>query len=141
VHDDPELLVAGRAAVCSLLATLNDGLVYRGLLSIASGRYGVAAFGGALMGGVLNFALNRLWTFRASSWKRVDLQAGQYVIGALLTYLGVQATLWVLIERFGAGERVAWFPAKILAFALISYPFQRFVVFRVLGTKKRWWFT
>jgi putative flippase GtrA len=141
VQNDPEILIAGRAAVCSLLATLNDGLVYRGLLSIASGRYGIAAFGGAVMGGLLNFALNRSWTFRGS-WKRVDLQAGQYVIGAFLTYLGVQATLWVLIERFGAGEKVAWFPAKILAFALISYPFQRFVVFRVFGTaRKRWWFT
>jgi putative flippase GtrA len=140
VRDDPEIVVAGRAALCSLVATLNDGLVYRGLLSIASGHYGVAAFGGALMGGTLNFALNRSWTFRGS-WKRVDLQAGQYVIGALLTYLGVQTTLWVLIERFGAGEKVAWLPAKILAFALISYPFQRFVVFRVLGSRKRWWFT
>jgi putative flippase GtrA len=140
VYDDAEILTASRAAFCSLLATLNDGLVYRGLLSITAGRYGVAAFGGALMGGLLNFALNRSWTFRGS-WKRIDLQAGQYVAGALLTYLGVQATLWVLIERFGAGEKTAWFPAKILAFALISYPFQRFVVFRVFGTRRKRWQT
>jgi len=140
LDEDAEILTASRAAVCSLLATLNDGLVYRGLLSIAAGHYGVAAFGGAMMGAILNFALNRSWTFRRS-WKEIHLQAGQYVLGALLTYVGLQVTLWIFIERFGAGERAAWLPAKILAFALISYPFQRFVVFRVFGPKKRWWLT
>jgi putative flippase GtrA len=124
--------------LCSLLATLNDGLVYRGLLSIAVGHYGAAAFGGALMGGIMNFALNRSWTFRGA-WKQLHLQAGQYVAGALLTYFGVQAALWILIEYLGADERAAWFPAKILAFALISYPFQRFVVFRVFAQKTTWW--
>ena len=124
--------------MCSLLATLNDGLVYRGLLSIASGHYGVAAFGGAAMGAMLNFALNRSWTFRGS-WKQIHLQASQYLVGAIFTYFGLQAMLWVIIERFGADGRAAWFPAKILAFALISYPFQRFVVFRVFGPRKKWW--
>jgi putative flippase GtrA len=138
IESDSEVLTAGRAALCSLLATLNDGLVYRGLLSIVGGHYGVAAFGGALLGAIMNFALNRSWTFRGS-WKQIHLQAGQYALGALLTYFGLQTTLWLLIERLGIGERAAWFPAKILAFTLISYPFQRLVVFRVLGPKKRWW--
>jgi hypothetical protein len=33
---------------------------------------------------------------------------------------------------------MAWFPAKILAFIFVSYPFQRFVVFRV-ARPRRWW--
>jgi hypothetical protein len=46
-----------------------------------------------------------------------------------MTLLVLEATLWVIVDRFGFDARAAWFPAKAFTWAAFSYPFQRFVVF------------
>jgi putative flippase GtrA len=123
---------AGRAAVSSVVATLTDGAVYQIALFATAragqARYGVAAFMGAVAGGVTNFALNRHWAFRAQG-QPLFSQATRYAIGSIMTLLVLEATLFVLVDRLGFDARAAWLPAKLLAWVAFSYPFQRMVVF------------
>lgn len=124
----PEIMFLTRAVVSSLLATVADGIAYQTALTIAPGRYGWAALWGAAAGGILNFLLNRHWTFRAAD-RPFWAQAANYAVGALLTFASLRAFLWLLIEKFGMGERIAWLPAEFLGFVFVTYPLQRFVVF------------
>lgn len=127
-----ELGSAARAAVSSAVATLTDGVVYQIVLFAMTraghGLYGMAAFLGAAAGGVTNFTLNRHWAFRAREAPLLS-QAIRYTIGSLMTLLVLEATLFVMVDRLGVDARAAWLPAKLLAWAAFSYPFQRIVVF------------
>lgn len=120
---------AFRASVSSLVATGVDALVYQGVLFALLGRYGLAAAAGAVAGAIANFLLNRHWAFAARS-QNAFLQAARYVIVSALTFICLRGLLWLFIEVLGAGMRVAWLPAKIGAFILISYPLQKWWVFR-----------
>jgi putative flippase GtrA len=118
-----------RATVSSLLATGVDAVVYQASLSVAYGRYGVAAAAGAVAGAITNFLLNRHWAFDATHDK-MPWQALRYVVVSLVTFFGLRVMLWALIELGSVGMRIAWLPAKILAFLLVSFPLQRVWVFR-----------
>jgi len=118
-----------RASVSSIVATIVDGVVYQGLLFAWPGRYGVAAGAAAVAGALTNFLLNRSWTFAGTEGNVVG-QALRYVVVSGLTFLCLRGLLWLLIERLHVDMRVAWMPAKVLAFVLVSYPMQRFWVFR-----------
>jgi putative flippase GtrA len=120
--------MAFRAVLSSIAATVVDGVAYEALLFISVGRYGVAAFVGAVFGAVTNFTLNRQWAFVATEGS-VFGQALRYALVSGLTFLGLRASLWVLIELLSIDARLAWLPAKILAFLLVSYPLQRLWVF------------
>ncbi len=123
---------AARAAVSSIVATAIDGIVYEVVLAATMrprhGPYAAAAVVGAVAGGVTNFVLNRRWVFRAESAPIVG-QGARYAAGSLLTLLVLEAMLWIFVDRLGIDARVAWLPAKVLAWAAFSYPFQRIFVF------------
>ncbi len=127
-----EALSAVRAAVSSFVATLTDGAFYEMVLlaTMWAGRrsYAVAAVVGAVAGGVTNFTLNRHWAFRSNGHPLLA-QGARYAVGSFMTLAVLEATLWVLVDRLGFDARAAWFPAKFFAWALFSYPFQRFIVF------------
>ncbi|HEX2658207.1 MAG TPA: GtrA family protein [Polyangia bacterium] len=118
-----------RASVSSIAATIVDGVVYQGWLFAWPGRYGVAAAAAAVAGAVTNFILNRSWAF-ADTDGNVLGQALRYVLVSGLTFLCLRGLLWLLIERMHVDARVAWLPAKVLAFLLVSYPMQRWWVFK-----------
>ncbi len=123
-----ELATMVRASVSSGAATVVDGLVYQVVLTLLAGHYGAAAFLGAVLGGVTNFAINRLWAFRNND-KPLGAQASEYAFASLTTYVALQTCLFVLVEFLHADQRVAWIPAKIVAWLFVSYPLQRFLVF------------
>jgi putative flippase GtrA len=127
-HGSREVRTLFRASISSGLATAADGIAYQMLLLFFTGSYGVAAFVGALLGGVTNFGINRRWVFGTTS-KRLRFQALEYALTCLLTYAALQTFLFVFIEIFRMGMHGAWVPAKILAWLLVSYPVQRFLVF------------
>lgn len=112
-----------------MAATIVDGLVYQGLLFAWPGRYGVAAAAAAIAGALTNFSLNRSWTFAGIQGNVVG-QAVRYVLVSLLTFLCLRGVLWLLIERLHVDMRLAWLPGKLLAFLLVSYPMQRWWVFK-----------
>jgi putative flippase GtrA len=131
VHDPAsasELWLATKAALSSGAATVTDGLVYQLLLFVSPAHYGFIAAAGAVAGAIVNFLINRHYTFAQSS-ERAWPQALRYALVSLATFLALRGLLEVGIEGLGFSPRVAWLPAKLLAFALVSYPAQRFWVF------------
>jgi putative flippase GtrA len=118
-----------RAAASSLLATLVDALVYQLGLFVLLGRYGVCAAIAAVAGAVTNFLVNRHWTFAAAG-QSIFLQATRYAIVSLATFGCLRFLLWLFIEIGSVGMRLAWLPAKILAFLVVSFPMQHVWVFK-----------
>jgi putative flippase GtrA len=118
-----------RASISSLAATAVDAAAYQACLFIWMGRYGVAAAVAAVGGAITNFVINRQWAFNAKDQNPL-VQALRYAIVSLLTFLCLRGLLWLFIEMLGMGMRIAWLPAKILAFVMISYPLQRCWVFK-----------
>jgi putative flippase GtrA len=123
-----EAKLLARASISSLAATVADGAVYQLVLLAGTEHYVLAAFLGALCGAVTNFTLNRTWAFPATD-KPLATQGLQYAAASGLTYVGLQACLVVLIEHLQVDARLAWVPAKVLVWLVISYPLHRFVVF------------
>lgn len=122
-----------RAAVSSIVATVVDGLVYEFGLAVAQaaslrGPYIAASAGGAVVGAITNFSLNRWWAFRSRE-KSIVAQGTHYAAGSFVTLLVLQALLWVFVEHMAIDARIAWPPAKVLSWLVFSYPFQRIIVF------------
>jgi putative flippase GtrA len=130
-----EAKIAARALIASGAATLADAAAYNVMLTVLGGRYTWSAIAGAVGGAITNFLLSRTWVFPGSS-KRIDRQALEYALGSFLTYLVLQGSLWLLIEKAEVNARLAWIPAKVVAWGLVSYPFSRLIVFaKVRGTR------
>ena len=131
VHEPPaarELVVVAKAALSSGAATLADGAVYQLLLFVVPLHYGFVAAAGAVAGAVVNFSINRHYTF-AQSAQRAWPQALRYAVVSLATFFALRLLLAGSVEGLGWSPRIAWLPSKLLAFSLVSYPAQRLWVF------------
>ena len=64
-----------------------------------------------------------------SSAERALPQALRYAVVSLATFFALRLLLAGTVEGLGWSPRIAWLPAKLLAFALVSYPAQRLWVF------------
>lgn len=124
-----EVKVVARALTASTAGTLIDGLLYQLVIAMAAERYAAAALAGAVFGALTNFFLGRAWAF-PNAKRSVAPQLGLYALGSLVTYLALHASLMILVEKLGMDPRLAWPPGKVIAWVLVSYPFQRLVVFR-----------
>lgn len=130
-HEAPsatQLPVVAKAALSSGAATLADGIVYQMLLFALPHHYGFVAAAGAVAGAVVNFLVNRHYTFSLTA-ERAWPQALRYAVVSLATFLALRLLLAGSIEGLGMSPRVAWLPAKGAAFLLVSYPAQRLWVF------------
>ncbi|HKO52047.1 MAG TPA: GtrA family protein [Polyangiaceae bacterium] len=123
-----ELFVVLKAMLSSGAATITDGVVYQILLFVLPAHYGLVAAAGAIAGAVVNFLINRHYTF-ARSAERAWPQAIRYATVSLLTFCVLRLLLAGSVEGLDWSPRVAWLPAKLLAFMLVSYPAQRLWVF------------
>ncbi|HYQ25711.1 MAG TPA: GtrA family protein [Polyangiaceae bacterium] len=123
-----ELFVVLKATLSSAAATVADGVVYQLLLFALSEHYGLVAAVGALAGALVNFMINRHYTF-VSGAERALPQALRYAVVSLATFLALRLLLAGAVEGLAWSPRIAWLPAKLLAFALVSYPAQRLWVF------------
>jgi putative flippase GtrA len=123
-----ELFVVLKATFSSGAATIADGVVYQLLLFVLPAHYGFVAAAGAVAGAIVNFMINRHYTF-AKSHQRAIPQALRYAAVSLATFCALRLLLAGTVEGLGWSPRVAWLPAKLTAFALVSYPAQRFWVF------------
>jgi putative flippase GtrA len=132
-HDGAsESSVVAKAILSSGAATVSDGAVYQLLLFVLPAHYGLVAAAGAVAGAIVNFLINRHYTF-AQSAERLLPQAVRYAVVSLTTFFALRLLLLASVEGLGWSPRVAWLPAKLLAFLLVSYPAQRFWVF---GTRR-----
>ncbi|HEX3854809.1 MAG TPA: GtrA family protein [Polyangiaceae bacterium] len=130
-HEAPsatQLPVLAKAALSSGAATLADGLVYQLVLFALPQHYGFVAAFGAVAGAIVNFLINRHYTFSLST-ERAWPQALRYAVVSLATFFALRLFLAGSIEGLGMSARVAWLPAKLAAFLLVSYPAQKLWVF------------
>jgi putative flippase GtrA len=130
-HEAPsatQLPVVAKAALSSGAATLADGLVYQLVLFALPQHYGFVAALGAVAGAIVNFLINRHYTFSRGA-ERAWPQALRYALVSLSTFFALRLFLAGTIEGLGMSPRVAWLPAKLAAFLLVSYPAQRLWVF------------
>ena len=123
-----EIFVVLKATLSSGAATIADGVVYQLLLFVLPGHYGLVAAAGAVAGAVVNFMINRHYTFARSSEGWLP-QALRYAAVSLATFAALRLLLAGTVEGLGWSPRIAWLPAKLAAFALVSYPAQRLWVF------------
>jgi putative flippase GtrA len=123
-----QLPVVAKAAISSGAATVADGLVYQLLLFVVPQHYGFVAAAGAVAGAIVNFLINRHYTF-ARAGERAWPQALRYAVVSLATFFALRLFLAGSVEGLGFSPRVAWLPAKLLAFLVVSYPAQKLWVF------------
>ena len=138
VHEErtsAELSVVAKAAFSSGAATLADGLVYQLVLFALPSHYGFVAAAGAIAGAFVNFSINRHYTFSLANQRALP-QALRYAVVSLATFFALRMLLAGAVEGLGWSARIAWLPAKLLAWALVSYPAQRFWVFSNSGISR-----
>ncbi len=80
-----ELFVVLKATLSSGAATVADGLVYQLLLFALPAHYGFVAALGAVAGAVVNFLINRHYTFGKAA-ERALPQAVRYAVVSLATF-------------------------------------------------------
>jgi putative flippase GtrA len=124
---------AVRTATAAALATGADFSLFTVLLWGTGLSAPVATFLGAVTGGIINFSLNRTWTFNASG---TNLKMARRYIGvsgtsALLNASFVAMLLWVP----GQLPVFAWLIARGLVFLAWNYPLHRDYVFEHLGSR------
>ncbi len=123
-----QLPVVAKAVISSGAATLADGAVYQMVLFLFPRHYGFVAAAGAVAGAIVNFLINRNYTFSRAA-ERAWPQALRYAVVSLATFFTLRLLLAGSVEGLGWSPRIAWLPAKLLAFLLVSYPAQKLWVF------------
>ncbi len=117
----------GRAVISAFIATGMDFALV--LLLVSSGVLPpVVATGlGCILGAVINFAINRLWTF--DSHGPAMLQGRRYILVSLSSALLNSGGVAVLLLVPDIDYRLAWVLARGLVFVTWNFPLQRDYVF------------
>ena len=122
-----------RAQTSAVLATATDFLFMVFCYQILGLPLWLAVACGPIVGGIVNFSLNRYWSFRASR-DGLAWQLFSYMSVCLLSAAANSVGVLVLVEH----TALAYFPARVmiaLVVALvINYPLHRFVVFTAKGS-------
>lgn len=117
----------GRTALAAGVATGADAALVSFLVHGLTFPPWAATALGCLLGGVVNFTINRFWTFKSSA--PPIGQAGKYVFvsltSAALNAGGVTVLLWIP----GLATMAAWGIARALVFATWNYPLHRGYVY------------
>jgi putative flippase GtrA len=123
-----------RNSMAALLATIAEFALYNALVWSGIAPPPASALG-CVFGGVVNFFINRRWTFesREATWP----QAWRYALvsgaGAGISYGGME-----LLLRTGLDHRVVWALTHLITSWAWHLPLQRFFVFaRRAGSRLR----
>lgn len=115
-----------RSALTSALATGTD-FVVASLLAASAVPVALATAAGYLAGGVLSFAVNRSWAFRATGRQGPQLLRflAVWLTSAGLNVAGVVLLFAVFGSRFG----LSWAVARAVVFLGWNFPLLRWFVF------------
>jgi phosphatidylglycerophosphate synthase/putative flippase GtrA len=108
-------------------ATGVDFLVVLILVQLASGDPRLATAAGCIIGGIVNFSMNRVWTF--GSQAPALGQAWRYVFVSTSSALLNSGGVAVLLFLPGLDYRIAWVIVRIAVFLTWNYPLHRDYVF------------
>lgn len=117
----------GPATVSAFVATAADFTLVTLLVSKAGMSAALATAVGCLLGGVINFSMNRWWTFGSTA--RPSLQVARYTIvsvsSALLNSGGVALAMMLALPDY----RIGWVIVRGLVFLCWNFPLQRDYVY------------
>ena len=123
----------GRTAIAAALATGLDFIVFVALVSVLGQSATVSTALACVVGGVANYAINRLWTFGSQNAQLQE--ASRYALvsssSALLNSGGVAVMLLVP----GIDYRFAWALVRLAVFVGWNYPLQRDFVFNATAVE------
>ncbi len=113
-------------AISAVTATGSDFALVVVLVSGAKFQPATATALGCVLGAVVNYSMNRTWTFQTSGSVRLEAIRYALVSGSslLLNASGVQ-----LLWKAGTDYRVAWWLTRIVVFLGWNYPLHRYYVF------------
>lgn len=114
-----------RAGLSSLGATFSDYVVFATLLQM-SGMAAVATLLGCVVGGLINFTVNRYWVFDGRS--PIVASALRYSTVSGASALANALLVGIATVGLGASARPAWFVVRVLVFLAVTFPlFSRWV--------------
>lgn len=117
-----------KGGVSGIAATCVDLTALVALVEIFGVHVTFAAFFGAAAGAVVNFVINKFWTFRCT--RPIDYkQVSVFALVALGTCLFVAGAVHVLAVWMGIPYVLAKGVAAVMAFLLWTYPAQAKLVF------------
>lgn len=115
-----------RNVIAALVASATDFLLYTGLVALAHVSPPLATALSCVSGAIVNFSINRVWTFESREAK--GPQAWRYALvsaaGAALNGGGVK-----LLLLTGWDYRVVWIITRLAVSWGWNLPLQRFFVF------------
>ncbi|MGZ3708144.1 MAG: GtrA family protein [Bdellovibrionota bacterium] len=118
-----------RSQVTSFAATCSDwGLLFF-LTEICHVWYVIATACGALTGAIVNFLLNRHWTFQATH-RHWHGQALRYAITSAASLCLNTAGVWGLTEATHIHYSISVLSVSLVVGFFFNYPMQRFFVYR-----------
>ncbi len=131
-----ELLTVGRGslarnAIAGAVATLADFSLVTSLVKHAGISPPIATLWGCGLGGVVNFGINRAWSFSSSNPMRRAMLRYALISAssALLNSAGVAVLLFVSALVFPVPYQFIWWLVRGAVFALFNYPMHREFVF------------
>jgi putative flippase GtrA len=124
------MLVRGlKLVISSTAASTVDFMTLAALVGLAHVAAGVAALIGCLLGGAVNFGLNRRWVFRARGPGSLG-QGGRYFLFVVLGGAVLVGGLVHLAVQQGAPVYAARLAVALLVLFAWNYPVSKHVVFR-----------
>lgn len=116
-----------RNLLAASFATLTDFAFVFVLVKLELAPPPIATLFGCALGGVVNFSLNRIWTF-ASSDPHLP-QIGKYAVVSVTSALLNAGGVALVLLLPGVDYRVAWWLVRGLVFLTWNYPLHREYVF------------
>ncbi len=118
-----------RSQLASALATLIDYFILFGLTEVVHLWYVSSVAIGAAVGAVVNFLLNRYWSFQAShvQWHG---QACRYTAVSAASLVLNAGGVYAMTEVFGCHYAVSVFVVSALVGLFFNFPLHRSYVFR-----------
>lgn len=120
----------GRAGSSSLVATATDYGVFSLLLRCGC-TAALATLFGCLVGGIVNFTVNRKWAFRATS--RLAPAALRYALVSGASAMVNALLVDVITVGFGMAARPTWGFVRFFVFMVFTFPLFRAWVFVLRG--------
>lgn len=115
----------GRAAVSSIVATACDYGMFRCALVVCAWP-ALATLWGCVVGGVVNFTINRYWAFQHRG--HVGRAMARYVTTSGTSALANVGLVALATSALEVPENPAWLGARVLVFLGLTYPlFRRWV--------------
>lgn len=119
-----------RSQIASAIATAVDYLVLFGLTELVHVWYVASVAIGAAVAAVVNFLINRYWSFESASLGKMYQQAWRYSCVSTASLLLNSGGVYAVTEFFGIHYAFSVIVVSAIVGWFFNYPLHRYYVFR-----------